>query len=279
MRKRLLFLIALVIVSSVAFASATYAAFSKQYNPEVTDLVFGVATQENMMISESGESGTFKDKIPFSELISNSITLKPVDGIVTENSIVMEKDNAPVVEDKNYIKFTLYFTGSNDMDVYLKGSTGGSVVDIVKNDNSSFTHEQKEKIVDSLRIGFLAYSTREIPTGPDTVETSYHPLYTNIYSVNTKEDANYEAHRNYIDIQYMIKGSEKIGVSDLSNCVTCIEYDNERDLEFFNIKCREEFLELKEGQFMVFFPTDAHKPSITLDKKEVVKKVVVKVAV
>ena len=110
-------------------------------------------------------------------------------------------------------------------------------------------------------------------------EIDNNKIYASIQTYETKEDANYEAHRNYIDIQYMIKGSEKIGVSDLSNCVTCIEYDNARDLEFFNIKCREEFLELKEGQFMVFFPTDAHKPSITLDKKEVVKKVVVKVAV
>lgn len=104
-------------------------------------------------------------------------------------------------------------------------------------------------------------------------------IYASIQTYETKDYANYEAHRNYIDIQYMVKGSEKIGVTDLTNCNTCINYDEERDLEFFNINSKEEYYELLEGQFMVFFPTDAHKPSIALDKKEFVKKVVVKVVV
>ena len=77
----------------------------------------------------------------------------------------------------------------------------------------------------------------------------------------------------------MIKGAEKIGVTDLDNCTTCIEYDTERDLEFYNINCKEEYLELLEGQFMVFFPNDAHKPSISLKEISSVKKVVVKVKI
>ena len=104
-------------------------------------------------------------------------------------------------------------------------------------------------------------------------------LYASIQTYETKTEANYESHRNYIDIQYMIKGAERIGITDLENCITCIEYDPERDLEFYNINCKEEYLELLEGQFMVFFPNDAHKPSISLKEKSLVKKVVVKVAV
>ena len=110
-------------------------------------------------------------------------------------------------------------------------------------------------------------------------EIDGNKVYASIQTYETKDDAKYESHRNYIDIQYMIKGAEKIGVTDLANCKTCIEYDAERDLEFYDITCDEEYLELKEGQFMVFFPTDAHKPSISIDKKTTVKKVVVKVAV
>ena len=41
----------------------------------------------------------------------------------------------------------------------------------------------------------------------------------------------------------------------------------------------EEYLELLEGQFMVFFPNDAHKPSISLKEISSVKKVVVKVKI
>ena len=95
----------------------------------------------------------------------------------------------------------------------------------------------------------------------------------------TKEDAKFESHRNYIDIQYMIEGNEKVGVTDLSNCSTCIEYDITKDLEFHDVNCDEEYLELNEGQFLVLYPNDAHKPSISKNKKTTVKKVVVKVAV
>ena len=104
-------------------------------------------------------------------------------------------------------------------------------------------------------------------------------VYASIQTYTTKTDAYYESHRRYIDIQYLINGKEKIGVTDLSNCETCIEYDKERDLEFYNITTKEEFIELQEGSFAIFYPHDAHKPSIAIEKPNEVKKVVVKVAI
>jgi YhcH/YjgK/YiaL family protein len=77
----------------------------------------------------------------------------------------------------------------------------------------------------------------------------------------------------------MIKGKEKIGVTDLTNCTTCVEYDSEKDLEFYEINCKEEYLNLNENEFLIFYPHDAHKPSISIEKPSTVKKVVVKVAV
>ena len=192
MKKRLMFLISLVIVSLVAFSNATFAWFSKQYNPQVDDLRFNIATQENMMISKTGDAGTFKDEIPFSELVGETVTLRPVDGKITENSITMYNGSDPATQSYTYIKFSLYFSGSNDMDVYLRGSTGGTVVDALKIENSIFTDEQIAKMVDSLRIGFLAYSTRETPTGSGT-EINYDPLYANVYSVKEKSDSNYKS--------------------------------------------------------------------------------------
>lgn len=104
-------------------------------------------------------------------------------------------------------------------------------------------------------------------------------IYASVQTYDTKDDAKYESHRRYIDIQYMIDGEEKIGVTDLSNCVTCVEYDSEKDLEFYDITCKEEYLGLESGQFLILYPHDAHKPSITKDSKKTVKKVVVKVAI
>ena len=104
-------------------------------------------------------------------------------------------------------------------------------------------------------------------------------VYASVQTYETKEDAKYESHRKYIDIQYMITGEEKIGVTDLSNCKSCIEYDSERDLEFYDIDCEDEYIALDKGQFLILFPHDAHKPSISKNKKNTVKKVVVKVAI
>lgn len=103
-------------------------------------------------------------------------------------------------------------------------------------------------------------------------------VYASVQTYKTKLEANYESHRNYIDIQYLIEGSEKIGVTDLENCKTCIEYDFERDLEFYTIDCEDEYINLSEGDFSVFYPHDAHKPSIAIEQPSSVKKVVVKVA-
>lgn len=133
---------------------------------------------------------------------------------------------------------------------------------------------------ENIKKGFEWLEKNDLENLPDgKYEIDGNNVYASIQTYETKEDANYEAHRKYIDIQYMINGSEKIGVTDLENCTTCIEYDSNRDLEFFTITCEEEYLALLKGQFMVFFPTDAHKPSILLNNKDLVKKVVVKVAI
>ena len=191
MRKKLMFLIALVLVSLVTFSSATYAWFSKQYNPKIDGLSVGIRTQEHMMISTTGVKGTFKDNISFNELIGDRVTLEPVSGVVTENNISIYDGAYLANQNGKYIKFSLYFSGSDDMDVYLAGSQSGVVVDIIRIQNSIFTDAQINKMVDSLRIGFLAYSTRETPTSSGT-EISYIPLLTNIYSVNPKTSENYE---------------------------------------------------------------------------------------
>lgn len=133
---------------------------------------------------------------------------------------------------------------------------------------------------DNLKKGLEWLERTDLEIIPDgKYEINGQKVYASVQTYETKTDAKYESHRNYIDIQYMIKGSEKIGVTDLNNCTTCIKYDSERDLEFYDINCTEEYLELSESQFLIFYPNDAHKPSIAIDKPSIVKKVVVKVAV
>ncbi len=104
-------------------------------------------------------------------------------------------------------------------------------------------------------------------------------VWANVQIYETKTDADYEAHRKYIDIQYMITGNELAGVTDISNCETTVEYNKDNDIEFLQNNNEEEYQKLNEGEFLLFYPHDAHKPSIDPGVCKTVKKVVVKVFV
>lgn len=191
MKKRLLFLLSLTLVCIVTFSNAAFAWFTKQYNPSVDGLKFNVATQEHIMISTTGEAGSFDDKLFFSDFVNESLTLTPLEGVVGEGSISIQKDGIQQEANEKYIKISLYFYASNDMDVYLAGSPSGTVFDLIKVDNNVATEEQKSKIVSSMRVGFLSYTTAERPTSNGIV-IEYSPLNTNVYSYEEKINTNYE---------------------------------------------------------------------------------------
>ena len=104
-------------------------------------------------------------------------------------------------------------------------------------------------------------------------------LYVNLQTYRTKQDADYEAHREYVDIQYIISGAEKIGVEDYNNCDSKIPYNKEKDIEFLSGKGI--FYELNVGEFMILYPEDAHEPSISINPEipQTVRKAVVKVKI
>ena len=104
-------------------------------------------------------------------------------------------------------------------------------------------------------------------------------IWANLQTYTTKEDALFEAHRKYIDIQYMVSGQEKIGVCDYTKCKINIPYDSEKDIEFLDYENDFEYINMTPKDFLVLFPKDAHKPSISISEKVEVRKLVVKVPV
>lgn len=99
------------------------------------------------------------------------------------------------------------------------------------------------------------------------------------YTSKPFEQGKFEAHKNYADIQFIVKGSEKLGVCDIKNFTVSQAYDLQKDIEFLtpiNDKLCD-FFELTEGEFAIFYPQDAHMPCLAIDKPSYVKKVVIKV--
>jgi len=101
------------------------------------------------------------------------------------------------------------------------------------------------------------------------------------YSSKSKCEGKFEAHRKYIDIQYVIKGAEQMGCSDVENFTDATDYSVEKDIVFLEPKTdfSQGFITVKEKEFVIFYPDDAHMPSIAIDRPSYVKKGVIKVQV
>jgi YhcH/YjgK/YiaL family protein len=136
------------------------------------------------------------------------------------------------------------------------------------------------KLSQNLKTGFQYLNNTNFEYIADgKYEIDGEDVFVNIQTYQTKNDADFEAHRKYIDIQYIISGKENIGLTDYKNCETTIPYNSEKDIEF--LSGDGEFESLKEGEYMILYPQDAHKPSISQDVKnpERVRKAVVKVRI
>ncbi|HVG13767.1 MAG TPA: YhcH/YjgK/YiaL family protein [Chitinophagaceae bacterium] len=89
-----------------------------------------------------------------------------------------------------------------------------------------------------------------------------------------KEEAKFEAHNHYIDIQVCPEGSETMGWKPRAKCVTEKEpYNAEKDVTFFS-DTPDTYFTLTAGQFVIFYPEDVHAPMIG---EGPVKKLVVKI--
>jgi biofilm protein TabA len=121
---------------------------------------------------------------------------------------------------------------------------------------------------------------RDIPTGKCEIDGDRVFALVSEYRPKDINDTRFEAHKEYIDIQYVIKGIETIGVASLSKGIAITAFDVEKDVGFFEIpeiECK--YYKAEPGQYFIFFPGDAHRPGIKAEESEGVKKVVVKVRV
>lgn len=96
------------------------------------------------------------------------------------------------------------------------------------------------------------------------------------YTTKAPGAGKWEAHRRYIDLQYLIRGTEQIWVGRVDR-FRQEAYQPEKD--FLPLFGEGEALTLHEGDFMILHPDDAHMPSMAAGEPSPVKKVVFKIAV
>jgi len=107
-------------------------------------------------------------------------------------------------------------------------------------------------------------------------------MFANIqtYTPKLKSEGTFEAHRKYIDIQYIISGHEIISVESLETIRAgpCIRrYGKSSDIELYEGNYNGKEYLLEPGDFLILSPKDAHMPGICEGTPEKVQKVVEKV--
>jgi YhcH/YjgK/YiaL family protein len=100
------------------------------------------------------------------------------------------------------------------------------------------------------------------------------------YTTKPSEQGQFEAHRKYIDVQFVFAGRETILWAPLESLKDVnMAYDEKQDAALFKLVPTSTPLRLSPGQFTILYPADGHVPCCQWDGASEVTKVVVKVKV
>jgi YhcH/YjgK/YiaL family protein len=96
------------------------------------------------------------------------------------------------------------------------------------------------------------------------------------YTTRKPEECVWEAHRMYIDVQYVVRGTERMGYANIADAREREAYDSARDVAFF--EPGTDYVTVREGMFAIFGPEDVHSPCGAAGQPAPVRKIIVKVA-
>lgn len=97
------------------------------------------------------------------------------------------------------------------------------------------------------------------------------------YQTKPFEEGKLEAHKKYIDVQFVAEGREMLGHTTIEKLQINKPYDNQTDVAFYELPDKINKVNLTEGTFCILFPHEAHLPCRELNSPSNVLKVVVKV--
>ncbi len=101
--------------------------------------------------------------------------------------------------------------------------------------------------------------------------------YLVVSEYNTYEpNGLFEGHLKYLDLQFIVEGEEYVHVQEKAKCELEQDYDSEKDAAFYKASIWHT-LYLGKGFFAVFDADDLHRPCISVNQVNKVKKYVFKI--
>lgn len=145
------------------------------------------------------------------------------------------------------------------------------IYDTLKNANKYYEmHPNFEKAFNYLKQESLA----DIPDGKYEIDGDRIFAMIQKGMGQSKAEARLESHRKYIDIQYVISGTDEMGWRPTSDCKSVeTPYNESEDIGFFNDE-PQTWTKVGPGYFTIFTPDDAHAPMVSDGE---IRKVVIKV--
>lgn len=120
-------------------------------------------------------------------------------------------------------------------------------------------------------------------------DVDYNGIKMNVgkYFTKREEEKFWESHKKYLDVQIMIDGSERVAFNNIRNMKEK-SFNSERDLVILEGNKLFDIV-IENGDVLVFFPNDVHKPELDIfnseneekceDNKKIVTKVVFKIEI
>ena len=143
-----------------------------------------------------------------------------------------------------------------------------------------FENAEKYFVQESLLLRALRFAEQraaELGDGDHWLEKGVVKALMQSYETSPAEERFFERHREFIDVQVMIKGMERHDVTQAPDLVPDMEYDETIDLIKYAAPERFSTVLLEPGYFVVYFPQDAHRPGCAAGSPERVRKVCMKV--
>ncbi|WP_345769150.1 N-acetylneuraminate anomerase [Citrobacter amalonaticus] len=125
----------------------------------------------------------------------------------------------------------------------------------------------------------LALTARPQEQSPGRVELRGDDIFMNVmqFATQSASEKKAELHEQYIDIQLLLAGEERIHFGVADSARQCEEVHVEEDYQLCREIAGSQTITLQPGMFAVFMPGEPHKPGCSVGEPKEIKKVVVKV--
>lgn len=148
------------------------------------------------------------------------------------------------------------------------------IIDSIANlGNYSKTFPKFEKILAFMKSN----DVRTMDAGRHEIDGDQVYALVQSYESALKENKKLEAHRKYLDIQYVVSGEEVMGWVPVEGLEITEPYKEDKDIVFFGNGKEENEVKLVSGYFAIFLPEDGHRPGCCATAPAPVRKVVFKV--